>query len=482
MPDNVETIGRLFTYECTNLETLTVGESLRRFNYYGFLLGNPKLKTLIWNAIRTEEKTFDAYHATDACMAPIEQFITGDKVEYIPGQLFWKNKTLTEVKLGKSVKEIGEAAFRECKFTSIKFPESLKKIGAHAFYRTPLEFIIIPESVTGLGVWCLGGTPAKTIISCPTDAPSEKSSFIDSDAETHFYVPDINSYLSNWNQYGSKIKPIAIADKYEFTSDDANPAPVFTSNIPGYKIAYYETPGIDTANGAHSIKVRMDFTGTYGMALNDASHLKSSKGLSSPFRKQKSNESFYYESYPAGTFTKINENEYQLSSLGTLTVNGDGTLTLNDGHSSYDFNATSVDAYPLDELTRRFSRTWEVVQVERAYYDSDNKLVKKRFLTQQEIEDDYVKAVVVTQYGAFVRYEWDNSLDGYGLWKWNIPEKQFFQFVFSDEWNYTDSGLEQVFFYNDFAMYLEYGEEQNDEGYYEVVDVLKTRSVNNLSL
>jgi len=264
LPDNVETIGRLFTYECTNLETLTVGESLRRFNYYGFLLGNPKLKTLIWNAIRTEEKTFDAYHATDACMAPIEQFITGDKVEYIPGQLFWKNKTLTEVKLGKSVEEIGEAAFRECKFTSIKFPQSLKKIGENAFYRTPLEFIIIPESVTELGVWCLSGTPAKTIISCPTDAPSERSSFIDSDAETHFYVPDINSYLSNWNQYGSKIKPMAIADKYEFTSDDANPAPVFTSNIPGYKIAYYETPEIDTANGAHSIKVRMDFTGTYG--------------------------------------------------------------------------------------------------------------------------------------------------------------------------------------------------------------------------
>lgn len=199
-------------------------------------------------------------------------------------------------------------------------------------------------------------------------------------------------------------------------------------------------------------------------------------------RKSAGKDTRSFGNYPAGTFTKTGDNEYQLSSLGKLTVNSDGTLTLNDGKSDYDFNATPVSAYQLNELTRRFSRTWEVVQVERAYYDADNKLIKRRFLSQEEIEDDYVRAVVITQYGAFVRYDWDNSLDGYGIWKWGIPEKQFFQFVFKDDEYYADNGYEQVYFYNDFAMYLEYGEEVNDDQYYEIVDVLKTRSTNDFAL
>lgn len=185
--------------------------------------------------------------------------------------------------------------------------------------------------------------------------------------------------------------------------------------------------------------------------------------------------------YPAGTFTKISDNEYELSDLGRLVVNSDGTLTLYEGGEVYDFSATSVSGYQLDELTRRFSRTWEVVQVERAYY-SDNKLVRKRFLSQEEIESEYVRAVVVTQFGAFVRYEWDGYLDGYGVWKWEIPEKQLFQFVFKDEDYYETPGYEQVYFYDDYAMFLEYADEYDSGQYYEIVDVLKTRSAESINL
>jgi len=217
------------------------------------------------------------------------------------------------------------------------------------------------------------------------------------------------------------------------------------------------------------------------------SPLKASKNQTSPFRKTKRKQYPEYDySYPFGTFEKVSENEYTLSGLGKLIVNSDRTLTLEKNGSSYDFNATPVEAYQLDELTRRFSRTWEVVQVERGYYNSDGKLVDKRILEPEEVEYYYVKAVVVTQYGAFVRYEWDNSMEDYGLWKWEIPEKQFFQFAFSDGWNNSDSALEQVFFYNDFAMYIESSWEENEEyldgQYYDVVDVLKTKSVNRPSL
>ncbi|GEM_PF-2405965 len=209
-----------------------------------------------------------------------------------------------------------------------------------------------------------------------------------------------------------------------------------------------------------------------------------SKKQTSPFKRMsKSASTRAYAQFPAGTFTKISDNEYDLSSAGTLIINADGTLTLNDGKEVCKFDATPVNAYELDALTRRFSRTWEIVQVERAYYDSNGKIVKKRILSQQEIEDDYVRAVVVTQYGAFMRYEWDKSFEDYGMWRWEIPSKQFFQFAFReyDPYSYntwTEYGLEQVFFYDDFAMYLEYGDYDEGGVYYDTVDVLKTRATN----
>jgi len=217
-----------------------------------------------------------------------------------------------------------------------------------------------------------------------------------------------------------------------------------------------------------------------------ASDVIPGKNLVSPFRKAGKEAvgttRAYGESYPAGTFTKTSDNVYVLSNLGRLIVNSDGTLTLENETGSYDFTATSVAPYELDALTRRFSRTWVVVEVERASYDPDGKLKKKRKLSQAEIEEDYVRAVVATQYGAFVRYDWDRQLDGWGLWKWEIPEKQFFQFVFTDGDYYGDSGFEQVYFYDDFAMFLEYGEESESGEYFETVDVLKTKSVTDLEL
>lgn len=69
------------------------------------------------------------------------------------------------------------------------------------------------------------------------------------------------------------------------------------------------------------------------------------------------------------------------------------------------------------------------------------------------------------------------------MWRWEIPSKQFFQFAFReyDPYSYntwTEYGLEQVFFYDDFAMYLEYGDYDEGGVYYDTVDVLKTRATN----
>ena len=140
IPDKVEKIGGLAIYQMENLETLTIGEGLKDLNNASFCTGCTKLTHITWNAIKLNDVPV-------RCMAPVETAIFGDKVEFVPGHLFWGDGALKDVTIGKSVKKIGEATFRECSITKIDLPETLEEVGDYAFYRSCIENIFIPENV-----------------------------------------------------------------------------------------------------------------------------------------------------------------------------------------------------------------------------------------------------------------------------------------------------------------------------------------------
>ena len=263
IPDGVEILGELAVAYCENLEKLTIGEGLKEFNYHYFLIGCPKLTTLEWNAIRTSEKIFDPYHETDRCVAPVENFIVGDKVEYVPGQLFWESKTLNNVVFGKSVIEIGEAAFRSCySLTHVELPESLIKIADDAFYDNTLQGVIIPENVTDLGIWAFGSGP-DLVICCPQVAPYNNSSFFHC-GNTVFYVTDVIDYVENyWQQdYEGQVQPIISASTHELSEDI--PSPTFSLNVPDYELTYMEDFIPDTTPGDHTAYLRVSCRGKNG--------------------------------------------------------------------------------------------------------------------------------------------------------------------------------------------------------------------------
>lgn len=265
LPDGVETLGRLAISNCYGLEKLTVGKGLKTFDYYYFLSGCNALKTLVWNAVATEEKVFDAYHASDRCAAPIETLIFGDAVEYVPGQLFWNASSLTNVTFGTSVKKIGEAAFRGCKILpSVTLPESLETIGAYAFYDCTFTSLLIPENVKALGVWALGIRNLAEVIALPVEAPSQVSSFIDTPADMVAYVTDEASYKAQWSSYQNKIKAMATPAKSSFTeSEIAEGAVTFTSAIPECEITDVDTSALETSRGEHTALVGLTFAGRY---------------------------------------------------------------------------------------------------------------------------------------------------------------------------------------------------------------------------
>ncbi len=262
LPNSVERLGRLAVYGCDNLTKVVIGRGLKMFDYYFFLGACPNLTTLEWNAVRTETKTLDLSHTTDCCSAPIVNFLVGDDVEYIPGQLFLGSQTLSNVVLGNSVKEIGEAAFRDCAaLKTIDLPESLTTLGQHAFNNTGIESVVIPQNVTDLGVWGLGGASYKKVILTPWNAPLGSSTFIDHNNELKLYVPDVETYSNSCHaQYKDMMEPMAIPNISSFAQDQ-NITVGFTCNIPGYEMTVTSMPQLETTCGEHLAAVEADFKG-----------------------------------------------------------------------------------------------------------------------------------------------------------------------------------------------------------------------------
>lgn len=282
IPGGVKTLGRLALYSCANLEKVTIGKGLETFDYYFFLGGCPKLTTLEWNAVRTQSKTLDLYHGTDRCSAPVENFIVGDDVEYVPGQLFYKSETLSNVVLGKSVREIGSGAFRQCTaLTDIKLPESLVTIGDNAFYKSGLQHIVIPENVTLMDTWSFGGAALKQAIIIPLDAPQSSTPFTSHSSELKLYVPDVDGYrASSFASYGNLLEPMATPDKTSFTQDE-QAAVNFTCNIPDYTMNVISMPSLEQETGEHTAIVEAEFTGeeTFNARLVYRYEIKPSAGI-----------------------------------------------------------------------------------------------------------------------------------------------------------------------------------------------------------
>ncbi|WP_304952360.1 leucine-rich repeat domain-containing protein [uncultured Alistipes sp.] len=81
-------------------------------------------------------------------------------LEALPAKAFYKNTSLTSVKLPRMLKTIGNSAFEGCSsLTSVTIPGGVTSVGWSAFYRcSSLKSITIPNSVTSIGdyafYWC----------------------------------------------------------------------------------------------------------------------------------------------------------------------------------------------------------------------------------------------------------------------------------------------------------------------------------------
>lgn len=249
----------------------------------------------------------------------------------------------------------------------------------------------------------------------------------------------------------------AEAAKYEITSSDA------------------EYSSIElTASGNYIIVKKASVSGARTLAVSSA---KTSAGKHvSLFRSVKKSVASRAGEWGSGilygSYTKVGDNEYRLSNLGTLKVavkNGvacslnlvysDGTTKTYDGNKSEVKNNTS-------DFTNFVCRTWNIAQM-REYYKIDGQTVfdvtantwadlnkqildaiKKKnpdlTIDDFEFETNPPKQIVITKNNTYMVLYEDNEL-AIANWKWMDESKGLFRYSWDEEGSYDeDTGVATV--------------------------------------
>lgn len=187
-------------------------------------------------------------------------------------------------------------------------------------------------------------------------------------------------------------------------------------------------------------------------------------GITSMFHKDRKTTRSAYEYAVFGSYTKNADGTYTLDGFGVLGIYDNGKISLvrNDGQK-LSLDVVKKGGVESSSLNSRFCRTWEIIEVYEEVFDSNGRRIASDKLTDQEIREDFVRAVLVSKAGTFTQIEWDNTLESYGNWWWSNEALQIFGYQFVDE-DYP--GEEGVKFDGDRAIFFaqEYGN-IDDEDY-----------------
>lgn len=176
-------------------------------------------------------------------------------------------------------------------------------------------------------------------------------------------------------------------------------------------------------------------------------------GKKSIFRKAaKDTRALSSGQYYTGTYTKNGDGSFTLKNLGKLSFkNNMLSLELNDG-TDYEVPATKeTPTLDANELNLRFCRTWVVTGAKEFVYDSNGKQIDSYTYSTADLQEEFVKSVIVTRVGSYIQWDWDDELEDKGTWSW--VDKSIQQFRWSD--NEGDYGIEQVAFDGNNAKFFE---------------------------
>lgn len=191
--------------------------SLRTTYYYHYYI--PKsLKTVKVNGIKIGLRAF--YNCTDLTSVTI-----GDSVTSIGNYAFYNCSSLMSITIGNGVTSIGEFAFHNCSSLPIvTIPHNVSSIEFGAFRLcTGLTSITIPNSVNNIGNSAFGGCNSLTSITLPINVTSiGEHTFSGCSSLTSVTIPDSVKSIGWSAFYGcSRLTSVTIGNSVTSISDYA---------------------------------------------------------------------------------------------------------------------------------------------------------------------------------------------------------------------------------------------------------------------
>ena len=209
------TIGKSAFYECDNLISITIPDSVTTIGDEAFSYCSSLTSVTIPDGVTTiGNGAFGSCSSLTSITIP-------DSVTTIGNYAFTNCNSLTSVTIPDSVTTIGWGAFANCNsLTSVTIGDSVTMIGDYAFLGCiSLTSVTIPDSVTTIGEAAFYGCTSLTSVYCEATTPPSlgvsvfmyfyTDNYCDCYISCNIYVPmeSVNKYKSaeGWSEYASDI-------------------------------------------------------------------------------------------------------------------------------------------------------------------------------------------------------------------------------------------------------------------------------------
>ncbi|MDE5623301.1 MAG: leucine-rich repeat protein [Alistipes sp.] len=205
-PQPATLIGERAFYNCSNLASITISNSVTSIGNYAFQYCSSLTSITIPDSVT--EIGVQAFYSCSS----LTSITIPDSVTEIGVQAFYSCSSLTSVTIGNGATSIGERAFDYCRsLTSVTIGNGATSIGERAFYGcSSLTSVTIGNSVTSIGNYAFSGCSSLTNIYCkPTVPPSTGGYTPFPSCVQNIYVPraSVEAYknAAYWKEYASII-------------------------------------------------------------------------------------------------------------------------------------------------------------------------------------------------------------------------------------------------------------------------------------
>ena len=219
--DGTKVIGDYAFYECTDLTSVTISDSVigigyLAFNYCESLANigvdtNNQYYTSIDGNLYNKDKTELIQYAIGKSNT---DFTIPDSVTSINNSAFESCNNITSVTIPDSVTSIGNEVFGNCtSLVSVTIPNSVTSIGSSAFeFCYDITSVTIPDSVTSIGYSAFSGCLSLTSITISDSVKSiEGATFSGCDSLTSVTIPDsVKSIGDDAFGYCTSLKSVTI--------------------------------------------------------------------------------------------------------------------------------------------------------------------------------------------------------------------------------------------------------------------------------